>query len=441
MAIDYRRRRRSLRESFPGRDILILSATEVPRNYAANAYPFHQDATFRYYTGLNVSDAAIVLSADGRETLFVTPPEPDDYIWTGAVESADVLAERAGIEHVGDYGEVGRYIDAQTAWFPPYDARLRERLGQWLGLSACDVASHDASDLCRAIAEQRLVKSDEEIAEMESAIALTQEMLARAQAEMKPGRLESDVLAALLGPAIARERAQAFQPIVTTHGETLHSTSYRNVLRERDLLLVDCGAESENGYCADITRTFSIGSWDARKREIYDTVLRMQTAGIEKAGQQGASQYDVHMASCRVLTESLQAIGLMKGDVEESLQAGAHALFMPHGIGHALGLDAHDMENFGDVVGYAPGTKRSTQFGLNALRFARKLEPGFVVTVEPGCYFIPALIEKWRAQRRLDAFICYEKLVKYEDMCGIRIEDDVLITRGGCRVLGPGIDK
>lgn len=441
MAIDYRQRRKTLRESFAGRDILILSATNVPRNYAANVYPFHQDATFRYYTGLNIPDAAIILSADGRETLFVTKPDADDYIWTGAVDSPDVLAARSGIENVGDYETIERSFDARMAWFTPYDAHLRERLARWLGVSAQAVCDHDEPELCRAIANQRLVKSAEEIAEMESAIALTKEMLAMAQTEMVAGRLESDVLAALLRPAIAAERAQSFEPIVTTHGETLHSTSYRNVLKSQDILLVDCGAESELGYCADITRTFSIGAWDSAKREIYDVVLKMQLAGIAKAGEKGASQYDVHMAACRVLTEDLQALGLMKGDVEESLRAGAHALFMPHGIGHALGLDAHDMENFGDVVGYENGARRSTQFGLNALRFARQLKPGYVVTVEPGCYFIPALIEKWRSEHHLEQFICYEKVAKYNDMRGIRIEDDVVITDDGCRVLGPGIEK
>ena len=441
MAHDCRKRRIELQRALPDRDILILSATEVPRNYAANTYPFHQDATFRYYTGLCIPDAALLISADGRETLFVTPPEPDDYIWTGAVDAPDVSAEKAGIGQTGNYACLPGHIGAQTAWIAPYDATLAARLAAWLGCAPADLPARTCADLRRAVAEQRLVKSDEEAAELDEAIGLTKQMLASAQDEIIAGRRESDVLAALLRPAVARERAQSFAPIVTTRGETLHSTSYRNELKPQDVLLIDCGAESENGYCADITRTFSVGAWDPAKREIYEAVLAMQAAGIAKAAQKGASQYDVHMAACRELTLALQQIGLMKGDVGESLSVGAHALFMPHGIGHALGLDAHDMENFGDVVGYENGAERSEQFGLNALRFARKLRPGYVVTVEPGCYFIPALIDQWRANRLHESFICYDKLERYRDMRGIRIEDDILITPTGCRVLGPGIAK
>lgn len=438
---ELKKRRLELRKCVPSGSILILSATNVPRNYAANTYPFHQDATFRYYTGLNLPDAALLIDDSGNETLFVAPPDEDDVIWTGAVDSPETLATRCGIENVADYNNLPRFIPTCTHWCAPYDGILQLRLATWLGISPLALKSHASRELSRAIIEQRLVKSDSEIEELEEAIGLTQIMLEAAKCEMIPGRREADVCAALLRPAIAQSRAQSFEPIVTTHGETLHSTTYRHLLNEEDLLLIDCGAESLNGYCADISRTFSIGKWNTAKREIYEAVLKTQKTGIAKTAEKNASQYDVHMAACLELTKSLIEIGLMKGNPNDAVAVGAHALFMPHGIGHALGLDAHDMENFGDDVGYTDGAKRSEQFGLNALRFHRKLRPGFVVTIEPGCYFIPELIDRWQAKRHLSDFICYDTVEKFRDMRGVRIEDDILITPTGSRVLGPGIDK
>lgn len=439
---DYAGRRKALRRRVPDGDILILSATQVPRNYAANTYTFHQDSTFRYYTGLDVADAALWLSGDGTEVLYLTAPGEDDVIWTGPVESGEALAARAGIERVGDYGRLGEVVRAGTHFVEPYDYGLRERLSGWLGVRPEALGGLSSAALRRGVIAQRSRKEAGEVAEIESAIALTRRMLCAARAAIEPGRLESEILSALLGPAIAKERAQAFDPIVTTHGETMHCESYGHVIGEGDLVLIDCGAESAHGYCADITRTYCAGdSMSPVQREVYAAVLAAQRAGIAATAVRGASQRDVHFAACRALTEVLQGLGLMRGDVEESVQAGAHALFLPHGIGHMLGLDAHDMENYGDDVGYAPGESRSTQFGLNALRLARRLEPGFVVTVEPGCYFIPELIDRWAAKKYLDAFICYSEVEKFRGFHGIRIEDDVLITETGSRILGPGIEK
>ena len=439
--MDYTARRRKLRATAPDGDILILSATLVPRNYAAEIYPFHQDATFRYFTGLQEPDAALWIAADGTETLFVTAPDPDDVIWTGPVPSAEELAARAGIANVGSYADLARFVTPSTHWIAPHDGHLAIRLASWLGIAPSELAARASRGLGRAIIDLRSHKDAAEIAEMEEAIGLTREMLDSARRAIAPGRRESDVLAALLQPLLACERAQSFNAIVTTHGETLHNTSYGHELRRDDMLLVDCGAESRLGYCADITRTYPVTAFSERQKSLYDAVLRAQHAGIATAGRPGASQLDVHLAACRALTEALQDIGLMRGNIDDSVACGAHALFMPHGIGHMLGLDAHDMENYGDDVGYAPGTSRSTQFGLDALRLHRRLEPGFVVTVEPGCYFIPELIDRWAATKHCADFIDYAELEKYRDARGIRIEDDVLVTADGCRVLGPGIDK
>ena len=440
--MDYAGRRLRLRKTAPQGDILILSASYVPRNYPAEIYPFHQDATFRYFTGLTEPNAALLIKADGTEILFVTPPDPDDVIWTGPVPSPEMLAERAKIAHTANYADLDKHLTAHTLWIDPYDFQLKLRLATWLSVAPNQLATLASRELGRAIIALRSVKDDDEVAELNEAITLTKRMISSAQAALEPGRLESDILAALLAPAIAKERDQAFNPIVTTHGETLHNSGYGHKIEADDMLVLDCGAESREGYCADITRTLpASGRFSEQKQALYAAVLKAQLAGIAQTKVANTTQYDVHIAACRALTEALQAIGLMRGNIDDSVANGAHALFLPHGIGHMLGLDAHDMENYGDDVGYAPGTKRSTQFGLDALRLARKLEPGFVLTVEPGCYFIPELIDRWAATKHLAEFINYDEVAKYRDMRGIRIEDDILITPTGSIVLGPGIDK
>ncbi len=440
--MNYTKRREILRKTAPQGNILILSASFVPRNYPAEIYPFHQDATFRYFTGLNEPDAALLIRDDGSETLYVSTPDPDDVIWTGPVPSPREIADKANIKYVADYRELANVIDKNTLFIAPYDWQLKARLAEWLHININELSARASRELGRAIIALRAVKDDEEIEEIEEAITLTKRMISSAHAVIEPGRLESDVLAALLVPASANERAQAFEPIVTVHGGTLHNQAYSHRIERDDMLVIDCGAESKLGYCADITRTFAAsGTFSSKKQALYNAVLAAQAAGIKQTQVIGTSQYDVHMAACRALTIALQEIGLMRGNVDDSLAAGAHALFMPHGIGHMLGLDAHDMENYGDDVGYAPGTKRSSQFGLDALRLARRLEPGFVLTVEPGCYFIPELIDRWAAKKHNDEFICYRELENYRDCRGIRIEDDILITKTGSRILGPGIWK
>ncbi len=440
--MNFVQRRQVLRANVPSGAILILSATFVPRNYPAEIYPFHQDSTFRYYTGLNtLADAALLIDEDGTETLFVTEPDEDDVIWTGPVPSAAEYAARAGIQKVGDMARLSASLPAHTCFIAPYDGHIQLRMADLFGLAPSAIKHHESVELRRAIIAQRSHKDAEEVAETEEAIGVTKLMLAEALKQNQAGRLESDVLAALLGPALARERAQAFEPIVTVHGETLHNSSYAHKLVEGRMLVIDCGAESPNGYCADITRSYAVGNvWSTRQKAIYDAVMAAQTAGIAETQRVGASQYEVHIKACRALAGALADLGLMRGDLDEAVRQGAHALFLPHGIGHMLGLDAHDMENLGDDVGYALGTQRSPQFGLDALRLARRLEPGFIVTIEPGCYFIPELIDRWQAKKHLAEFINYDEVAKYRDFGGIRIEDDVLITESGSRVLGQ-IDK
>jgi Xaa-Pro aminopeptidase len=266
-------------------------------------------------------------------------------------------------------------------------------------------------------------------------------MFRAAMAATRPELTEAAIAAELMKPAIAANRQLAFQPIVTVRGEVLHNESYANTLSAADMMVIDSGAESERWYASDITRSFPVnGRFEPAQRDIYEVVLAAQLAAITTASP-GVTNRDVHLVAARTITSGLIDVGLMKGDAAAAVEAGAHALFFPHGIGHMLGLDVHDMEDLGDEVGYPEGESRSTQFGLNALRLARRLEPGFVVTIEPGVYFIPALIDRWRAEGRHADFIRYDKVQAFRGFGGIRIEDDVLITDSGSRVLGPGIPK
>jgi len=315
---------------------------------------------------------------------------------------------------------------------------LEKRL---LGLDPREIAAQTSVDLVRAVAAQRSIKEEAEIAEIEDAIAVTALMYRATMRGVRAGLTEARVAATHMMEAVARDRGQAFSPIVTTAGEVLHNTSYRNTLKDGDLLLVDSGAESSLFYASDITRTMPVsGRFSERQREVYEVVLAANEAAIAAASPERTNR-DLHLLAARTVVTGLKDIGLMQGNVDDAVEAGAHALFFVHGLGHMMGLDVHDMEDLGDVVGYQRGDERSTQFGLAYLRLARKLEPGFVITIEPGIYFIPALIDRWRADGRLRDFIRYDRLEAYRDFGGIRIEDDVLITEDGSRVLGPAIPK
>ena len=258
---------------------------------------------------------------------------------------------------------------------------------------------------------------------------------------MQPGRTEAEVAAALQAAALAHDRQMAFGPIVSVRGEVLHNPHYTNTLNDGDLLVIDAGAESLRWYASDITRAFPVsGRFSSEQRDIYEVVLAAQEAAIAAAAP-GQTNRDLHLLAARTIASGLRDLGLMRGDVDAAVEAGAHALFFPHGLGHMLGQDVHDMEDLGDAVGYSSGTQRASQFGLNFLRLARTLEPGFVITVEPGVYFIPALVERWRLENRHTEFIDYDRVMRLLGLGGVRIEDDLLITSDGARVLGPPIPK
>ncbi len=444
----YRQRRQTLRAAVPDGLLLILGGNDAPRNYVANVYPFRQDSQFLYFAGVSQQGMALVLEPDGTELLYGAPDDPDDLIWHGPHPGLGDHAATAGVTFFKGLAELGPDLRAARSrglavhYLPPYRAERSFQLAELLACDPCQVAAGASAALARAVMTQRVVKSDAEIAEMEAALAVTARMYAAAMAATKPGRSEAEVAAALVAPAVAADCQQAFNPIVSVRGEVLHNTSYHNTLAAGDLLLVDSGAEaSRSFYCSDITRTLPVsGRFSSEQREVYEVVLAAQMAAIAAASPERSNR-ELHFVAARAIASGLKDLGLMQGDVEAAVAAGAHALFFPHGIGHMLGLDVHDMEDLGDVVGYDEGDARSTQFGLAYLRLARRLAPGWVITVEPGVYFIPALIDRWQGEGRHRDFIRYDRLDRYRRFGGIRIEDDVLITATGHRVLGPGIPK
>ncbi len=444
----YRDRRNKIREAVGGGVILWLGHMMQPRNYTDNAFPFRQNSHFLYFTGLADPDLALLSYPDrDYDVLFSKPTTMDDIIWSGASEERMKMARQAGIETIEDIGRLGVYLTkAQSQrlkihYLPPYQASSLFRIAELLVVEPSEVTAGASQSLKEAVARQRSIKSELEVHEIEEALRITDHMHRRAMAVAKPGIFEYEVAGEMQAVALRSNFPQAFTPIVTVRGQVLHNHSYDNVLEDGQLMINDSGAETPSGYAADITRTFPVnGQFSPVQREIYETVLNMQLGAIEII-KPGITYREVHLHASRILAERMNKMGLMKGDPAAAVEAGAHALFFPHGLGHMMGLDVHDMEDLGDVVGYPKGEARSSQFGLNFLRLSRPLEEGFVLTVEPGIYFIPALIDRWVEEKRHKEFIAYDKLAPFRTFGGCRIEDDVLVTRTGARVLGPGIPK
>ncbi len=447
----YQNRRQVLIEAEEPRSglVLLLGNEQIAMNYRANPYPFRQDSTFLYYFGVDVPGLAGVIDLDeGSSRLYGEDQGLDEVVWMGERPSIQEYANRAGVREscarstLSDDLGAALQTDRPIHFLPPYRARHNQRIEALLGLRPARIEEYVSASLTRAVVRQRSLKSSEEIQELERAVDVTATMHKEAMRSARAGRTEREVAGRLTGIAESQGRGLAFRPTCSVHGEVLHNHVYSNQLDDEDLLLVDAGAASPEHYAGDITRVTPVGeSFTPRQRAVYQAVLSTQHAAID-AIEPGVSFRDIHLLASRVLAEHLIEIGLMQGDAEAAVAAGAHALFFPHGLGHMLGLDTHEMENLGeDVVGYASDQNRSEQFGLHTLRLARPLETGFVVTIEPGCYFIPELIQQWRSENQHAAFIDYDAAESFADFGGIRIEDDILVTENGARVLGPGIPK
>ncbi len=442
-------RRKRLREQIGSGLLLFLGNEESPMNYPANPYHFRQDSSFLYFFGLDApSLAAAVDAEEGREVIFGNDVSMEDIIWMGDLPTLKERAALVGIEETAPLAQLEETVKAaiqkgKTIHFlPPYRPETVLKISQFLGIDQNSVKSQASKGLIKAVVAQRSIKIPQEIEQMEMAHEVTYDMYVTAMKMAKPGIYEREIVGQMEGLALASGFHMAFPTILTINGQILHNHYHGNRLEEGRLLVVDSGAESPMNYAADITRTVPVGGkFTPRQKDIYDIVLRVQQTAIQSI-KPGVMFKDIHIKAASIIVSGLCELGLMKGDVDEAVQAGAHALFFPHGLGHMIGLDVHDMEDLGENhVGYDDTVKRSEQFGLAYLRLAKKLEPGHVLTVEPGIYFIPALINQWAAEKKFTSYIDYEKVDEYRDFGGIRIEDDVLVTDEGKHVLGKSIPK
>ena len=440
----YQQRRQKLVQQLETGLILLLGNVDSPFNSVGNFYRFRQDSSFLYFCGLDQPGFAAILDVDsGREILFGQEQSLDDVIWSGSHATLQNRAERIGIADAEPISGLGSLLSSAIAagrkvhYLPTSRAENRIMLGDLLGKSISAVDNDISPELIRAVVALRSIKGNEEIAELDAAADLGYQLHTTAMGMAREGVYEWQIAGELEAVAARAGRMLSFPPIVTTHGEILHNHQRDQQLKIGDLLLVDSGVESGLHYASDHTRTTPVGGqFSPRQRDIYQIVL----ASMERARElirPGMTYFDVHRAACRALVEGLQSLGLMQGDVDQAVSAGSHALFMPHGLGHQLGLDVHDMEDLGeDYVGYDSQVQRSTQFGTSGLRLGRELQKGFVLTVEPGIYFIPKLINQWKNTDQHTDYINYAKLEEYMDFGGIRLEDDILVTGSGNRLLG-----
>jgi Xaa-Pro aminopeptidase len=440
----YARRRDALAARLDGGLVLLPGNGESPMNYADNTYAFRQDSTFLYYLGLAQADLVGVLDVDsGRTTLFGDELTLDQIVWTGELPTIAERAARAGVTDTRPRVELDGVVAAARGsgrpvhFLPPYRADTTLLLGDLLGLAPREVAGRASLELIRAVVDQRAHKTEEEVAEIERAVATSVAMHEAAVCLVRPGMTEREIAAEVERIANASGGRLAFPIIATIHGEILHNHVHPNTLAAGGLFLLDSGAETALGYAGDLTTTTPVNPrFDTRQRDVYSILLQSWDAALATMAP-GVPYRDAHFAAARAIFEGMKGLGLMKGDTDEAVAEGAHALVFPHGLGHMMGLDVHDMEALGEEhVGYA-GETRSTQFGLKSLRLARALEPGFVLTVEPGIYFIPQLMDAWRARGHCAAFIDFDAFERWKDFGGIRSEQNYLVTTDGVRRLGP----
>ena len=442
----YVNRRTELKKLVKSGVIILFGNNESPANFPANGYyPFRQDSSFLYYFGLQRDGLVGVIDIDNdTETLVGDDIDIDDIVWYGSVNSVSNMAESCGVKNSAPMKQLQVICNnalrdkRQVHFLPPYRHDTMIQIFDLLGIHPNQQREQASLELINAVVKQRSTKSQLEIEEIERACAVGYKMHTTAMRLTKPGVTEKFVGGQVDGIANSYGSMTSFPTIFTQHGEIMHGNPSMAVLESGRLALCDCGAETMEHYCSDNTRTFPVnGKFTQRQLEIYSIVVDCHDLALSLA-KPGVKYFDVHLGVCRLMTDRLKELGLMKGDTEAAVRAGAHAMSLPHGLGHMMGMDVHDMEGLGQIhVGFDEETRPNLeQFGTNCLRMGRKLEEGFVITDEPGIYFIPALIDEWRAKGLHTDFINYEKLETYKDFGGIRIEDDLLITADGARFLG-----
>jgi Xaa-Pro aminopeptidase len=443
-------RRKALISKISGGIILLPGNQRSPVNYKSNVYRFRQDSNFLYFFGLDSEGLAGVIDADsGEEIIFGPVFTIDDLIWTGPLEKIEDRAEKVGVtktmpgDSLKDYLQKALMRKRKIHYLPPYRGEKTILLSELLDKTVTDIESGFSPDLIHAVCSLRVTKDDDEVKEIETTLDnVTRQQHIMAMKNCRPGIKESLIAGMVEGFGLQQDCMLAFPVICSIHGEILHNESHENTLKNGQLMILDMGNESPMHYATDITRTTPVsGKFTQVQAEIYNLVLAMMDSAL-KLMKPGVSYAFVHQKASETLAKGLTEIGLMKGDPEEIVASGAHALFFPHGLGHLMGLDVHDMEDLGeDNIGYDAEHKRSTQFGTAFLRFGRKLENGIILTVEPGIYFIPTLIDLWKSEKKYESFINYNTLHNYMNFGGIRVEDDVLITSTGNRILGNPIPK
>lgn len=442
----YVNRRAKLKSLVKDGIIILFGNNESPCNYPSNGYyPFRQDSSFLYYFGQNRDGLVGVIDIDNnRETIFGNDIDIEDIVWYGSVDSVHDLAAQVGVENTAPMRALkstcneALKLKRKIHFLPPYRHDIQIQIFDLLGIHPVQQKEAASMELIKAVVKMRSAKEPQEIEELERAAEIGYMMHTTAMKLTRPGVTEKFVGGQVDGVANSYGAKVSFATIYSQHGEIMHGNPSMNVLEAGRLALCDAGAETINNYCSDNTRTMPVsGKFTQRQLEIYSIVEACHDYVLEVA-KPGVKYFDVHLAVCRLMTDRLKELGLMKGDTEEAVAAGAHAMFLPHGLGHMMGLDVHDMENLDQInVGFDEETRPNLeQFGTNCLRMGRRLEKGFVVTDEPGIYFIPALIDDWKAKGHCKEFINFDLLETYKDFGGIRIEDDILVTEDGCRFIG-----
>lgn len=442
----YVSRRAKLKELVKNGIIILFGNNESPCNYPSNGYyPFRQDSSFLYYFGLNRDGLVGVIDIDNNtETLVGNDIDIEDIVWYGSVDSVRDMADSVGVAETAPMKSLKTICNdamrqkRRIHFLPPYRYDIKLQIFDLLGIHPGQQKESASMELINAVVKMRSTKEQQEIEELERAATIGYKMHTTAMRLTKPGLTEKYIGGQVDGVAHSYGAMVSFPTIFSQHGEIMHGNPSMAVLESGRLALCDAGAETINNYCSDNTRTYPVnGKFTQRQLEIYSIVEACHDYVLDVA-KPGVKYMDVHFAVCRLMTERLKELGLMKGNTDEAVAAGAHAMFLPHGLGHMMGMDVHDMENLDQInVGFDEETRpRLDQFGTNCLRMGRRLEEGFVVTDEPGIYFIPALIDDWKASGHCAEFLNFDKIETYKDFGGIRLEDDVLITKDGCRFIG-----
>ena len=444
----YIKRRKQLVNDVDKGLMLFIGNSESSMNYLHNTYKHRQDSSFLYFFGLDRHDLSATIDAEtGEVVVYGDDYSIDDIVWTGTQTSIAHKASSSGVNISGTVNNLKLALkDAQKKgrkihFLPVYRGESKIKIFEYLGVEPSRIEKEASIEFIKAIVKQRNYKSQEEISEIIKACDTTVDMHLAAMQFAKPGMTEAQIVAEVEKVAIAENGYISFATIATINGQTLHNHYHGNTIKEGQMFLLDAGAETTMGYAGDMSSTFPVGKiFSSEQKDIYQVALNSHEKAISMLKPE-VSFKEVYFESAKEIMRGMKDLGFVKGNIDEAVDAGAHGMFFPCGLGHMMGLDIHDMEDLGEeYVGY-DNEKKGTQFGLKSLRLGRNLEPGFVLTIEPGIYFIPELIDMWKADKKYSEFLNYDKIDKFRDFGGIRNEEDFLITESGYQLLGKELPK